>query len=84
MRELAAVLRKAAATAASCDAAVWPKARVLSFTGPAATRLQSALLEWHRDARAATNALVDAADLLVRTAADVEAARAHLARSDRR
>jgi uncharacterized protein YukE len=84
MRELASALRQAATTAASCDAAVWPKARDLSFTGPAATRLQATLLDWHRDTTAAANALVDAAEILLRAAAEVDAERARLARLSRR
>ena len=76
MRDLAMALRRTASSVSSCDASGWPQVAALSFTGPAATRLQTALSGWHIDVMSAANMLGDAADLLMRAAAQVDAERA--------
>jgi hypothetical protein len=80
MRDLARALRQTAASVAACDSSVWPKATSLTFTGPAADRLQHALGDWHGDVVSAANLLGDAADLLLRAAAELDEERARLAR----
>lgn len=83
MRDLATALRQTSSSVAACDASAWPKATSLSFTGPAASRLQDALGAWHSDLNAAANLLIETADLLVRTAAELDDERARLARLER-
>jgi hypothetical protein len=80
MRALASALRQTAASVSSCDSSAWPKVATLTFTGPAAGNLQAALSVWHGDVTSAANTLSDAADLLVRAAAQVDADRAARAR----
>jgi uncharacterized protein YukE len=80
MRALASALRQTASSVSACDSAASPKVACLTFTGPAATRLQSALGDWHSDLSSAANLLNDAADLLVRAASDLDEERARLAR----
>jgi uncharacterized protein YukE len=80
MRALAATLRSAANTLGNADDSVWSKARATSFTGPAAERLKGAMGAWHGDMSSAANELSDTADLLVRAAAEVEAAQRERAR----
>jgi hypothetical protein len=80
MRALATALRQVGTTVAACDSSVWAKAGSLEFVGPAATRLRAVLQSWHGDLGTATNALEDAADLLVRAAAEIDTERARLAR----
>jgi hypothetical protein len=74
MRALASTLRGAASSLGNADDAVWSKASSLSFVGPAANRLASAIGSWHGDISGASHRLSDTAALLERAATDVEIA----------
>jgi hypothetical protein len=74
MRALAKTLRTAAESLGAADDAVWSKAGSLSFSGPAADRLSGAMTGWHGDMSGAATQLSGTADLLERSATDVEAA----------
>ena len=72
MRALAAALRSTAAAVGASDSAVWGRACVLEFSGPAATRLADEMRAWHTTVRSAADELLATADLLLRAAAQVE------------
>jgi len=83
MRALAARLRAVAESASDASARVDASVTGLDFRGPAAGRLRAAIGGWSgRSGRDAAE-LQDLSDLLLRSAAEVEAAQAELARLER-
>jgi hypothetical protein len=72
MRALAAALRSTARAVGATDHSAWSRASVLEFSGPAARRLASEMVAWHDAVHGAAVELNDAADLLLRSAAEVD------------
>jgi glutamine synthetase type III len=72
MRVLANALRSTARAVGTTDHSVWSRASVLEFSGPAADRIASEMVAWHGSVHGAAVELNDAADLLMRAAAEVE------------
>ena len=83
MRTLAAALRSTASTVGAVDAEVWGRASALDFWGPAASRLVDNMSAWHGTMTGAARELDETADLLLRTAAEVEQELANRARLER-
>ena len=72
MRSLAAALRSTAQAVGATDSAVWGRASVLEFSGPAAERLAGEMSGWHASVKGAADELAATSDLLLRAAAQVE------------
>jgi hypothetical protein len=83
MRALAARLRGIAESAADAAGSVHAIVTGLDFRGPAASRLHGVIGGWSGRSRRAAAELQDLSDLLLRSAAEVEAAQAERARLER-
>ena len=83
MRALAARLRAVAESASDATARVRTSVAALDFRGPAAGRLRAAVGDWSGRGRRSASELQDLSDLLMRSAAEVEAAQAERARLER-
>ena len=83
MRALASALRSTASAVAATDSAVWRRAPVLEFSGPAAERLAAEMKAWHATVSGAARELDETADLLLRAASQVEEELANRARLER-
>src|SRR2546423_11737033 len=83
MRALAARLRAVAESAWDATARVQTSVTGLDFRGPAASRLRAAIGGWSGRGGRAASELQDLSDLLMRSAAEVEAAQAERARLER-
>jgi hypothetical protein len=76
MRALAQMLRAAASEFGAIAEAAGGFVHALAFEGPAATRIRGRVQDRTSAIRSAASALNDVADLLMRSAAQVEAAQA--------
>jgi len=83
MRALAGQLRTIAEGAGDATTSVETAVGGLDFKGPAATRLHAAISAFGARGRGAASELHDLSDLLLRSAAEVEAAQAERARLER-
>ena len=83
MRALAGRLRAVAGSAADATARVQATVAGLDFRGPAASRLRAATGAWSGRGGRVASELQDLSDLLMRSAAEVEAAQAERARLER-
>lgn len=83
MRVLAARLRAIAASTTEAAARVQTSVAAMDFRGPAAGRLRAAVGGWSGQIDRDASELHDLSDLLMRSAAEVEAAQAERARLER-